>query len=481
MKRVMSLVVCLSLLLSAAAFAQVATKNRYTMDMGADGQEETVLLDYYLNDDLNPVSEEISLQVRDAAETVLLDNLLLNLSWTTEAPLDWTVRLAALGEDVFYVETTVSLDGTEVNYLVYRWNGAGFDLEKSLTNPGYTDGEALFDNSGDGLTTDVLYQKIADEEPTGKYDSMLFALNSELVNYGVYFTGLFAEIPEQNVVGELSSDDFADKRPVAGEVQFDFTQPKAKAETETEAAPAAAAAPLQGASAKSNDADYVQATGDVNLRKSPSLDGKRVDVLYKGESLPSLGKTAVDERGVAWYKVNYKGQECWCSSTYSKLVYGKPAPAPTSSGTKSASKLTLDNGATVKQSSYVKDNNPKVDGTKAFDGKKSTAWNVSDYGYGDWVSITGSGKYKAKGFTIYNGYNKTKDGRDYWERNCRVAQLSVYCDGKFVESFWLYDMRDQQTCAFTTPVTGSSFKFVIDDVYYGDMYSDVAISEISLY
>lgn len=81
---------------------------------------------------------------------------------------------------------------------------------------------------------------------------------------------------------------------------------------------------------------YVQATGgDVYLRTSPNLDGKKLDSMKEGETASYLNGSAVDDRGVLWYYVNFEGDAGWVSSRYSKL-YGASIILPDFSSTSSA-------------------------------------------------------------------------------------------------------------------------------------------------
>lgn len=62
----------------------------------------------------------------------------------------------------------------------------------------------------------------------------------------------------------------------------------------------------------------VHTTGNVNLRSGPGLNYESVGSVPQGTNLTYLGEVSIDERGVAWYKVDYKG-ESWVSSKYSEL------------------------------------------------------------------------------------------------------------------------------------------------------------------
>ncbi len=72
----------------------------------------------------------------------------------------------------------------------------------------------------------------------------------------------------------------------------------------------------------SRDTSYIRATGDLNVRSSPSLDGKEIGGISSGNTASYLGQSSVDDRGVRWYKISYKGGSGWVSSRYCTLVDG---------------------------------------------------------------------------------------------------------------------------------------------------------------
>ncbi|MBQ9409356.1 MAG: SH3 domain-containing protein [Clostridia bacterium] len=220
-------------------------------------------------------------------------------------------------------------------------------------------------------------------------------------------------------------------------------------------------------------------SGNTNIRSEPNLNCTILGVGYAGSSYEYLGKTAVDDRNITWYQIRYKGAAAWISSKYTQIVHGG------SSGDwddddwgKQTPKIT-----SVTQSSYLVNNTPVVDGAKAFDGDNSTCWCVREYnyGFGHWVQVNYASKFQASGFTIVNGYNKTRGNSDYWALNSRVSNIAVYCDGSYIGTYKLSDTRSAQTISFGWPVSGSSFQFVIRGAYPGTQYTDVCISEIKLY
>lgn len=67
---------------------------------------------------------------------------------------------------------------------------------------------------------------------------------------------------------------------------------------------------------------YVKATSHkVNLRDYPSLSGKDIGTMDKGETATYLGEQSVDYRGVIWYKVRFAGKTGWISDRYTDLYY----------------------------------------------------------------------------------------------------------------------------------------------------------------
>ena len=78
-----------------------------------------------------------------------------------------------------------------------------------------------------------------------------------------------------------------------------------------------------GKSSSSKSTQYVTGdTGKSNVRTGPGLSYKSIGVLHKGEEAKYLGKSARDDRGVVWYKIDWKGRNAWVSSRYTaKVIY----------------------------------------------------------------------------------------------------------------------------------------------------------------
>lgn len=69
----------------------------------------------------------------------------------------------------------------------------------------------------------------------------------------------------------------------------------------------------------SSDDRVVEATGSVNVRKSPNNTAKKLGSVSKGKKLPYRGKMSVDSNGHAWFAVYYKGDPAWVSALYTYL------------------------------------------------------------------------------------------------------------------------------------------------------------------
>lgn len=134
-----------------------------------------------------------------------------------------------------------------------------------------------------------------------------------------------------------------------------------------------------------------------------------------------------------------------------------------------------------RSSAYVnKTTTRSVEARCAIDGDTTTAWNTNGRWNGEWISLTvqDGQKYSVSSFTIYNGYQRKSS--TYYS-NTRIKDLDVYCDGNYVTTLTLSDSWGAQEHFLPEPMIGSEFKFVITSVYYGNDFSDCALSELLLH
>ena len=137
--------------------------------------------------------------------------------------------------------------------------------------------------------------------------------------------------------------------------------------------------------------DYILATGgDSNVRKTPSLDGAYMGILKKGESVPYLGESSTDNRGVIWYKVNFEGKTGWVSSMYAGLN-GKTVSYGSALGsTVIATATTNVRREPVLDGKYidnmVKDETAAFTGSTSVDERGVTWYKINFEGQIGWVS-----------------------------------------------------------------------------------------------
>lgn len=70
-----------------------------------------------------------------------------------------------------------------------------------------------------------------------------------------------------------------------------------------------------GSSSSSESTKVVVTSKSVFVRSEPSLNGRKVGTLYKGDAVKYAGESQKDSRGVTWYRVS----SGWVSSRYTKL------------------------------------------------------------------------------------------------------------------------------------------------------------------
>lgn len=150
---------------------------------------------------------------------------------------------------------------------------------------------------------------------------------------------------------------------------------------------------------------------------------------------------------------------------------------------------------TEASSSLPSDGKNVYDKSSCSDDDVRTAWveGKDGYGIGEYIEfLFPKGAPQITDCFIINGYNKDEKT---WKNNSRVKAMDIYVEDKLIATVNLKDTRDEQHFAFpdTIPfyktttkriingetMEGSVIKFVITDVYKGDIYDDTAISEIS--
>ena len=112
------------------------------------------------------------------------------------------------------------------------------------------------------------------------------------------------------------------------------------------------------------------------------------------------------------------------------------------------------------------------------DGDPETAWNEGSRGdgVGEWVELTLAAPADVTRVLLWNGYQKGEQ----FPQNGRVRQLRIDAGERTFE-VELLDVEGPQAVNLPQPVRAQRVRLTIDDVYVGDRYPDVALSEIEVY
>lgn len=117
------------------------------------------------------------------------------------------------------------------------------------------------------------------------------------------------------------------------------------------------------------------------------------------------------------------------------------------------------------------------DAQNLFDASTGTAWveGREGNGVGEWITIEFDAMRTVKSINVQNGYQKNND---IFQKNNRVRQLrAVFSQGE-TQTFILRDNLGSELLALSRPVKAYWVKFIIDDVWAGNRYSDTAITKL---
>lgn len=124
--------------------------------------------------------------------------------------------------------------------------------------------------------------------------------------------------------------------------------------------------------------------------------------------------------------------------------------------------------------------NNTYDAKNVLDGDQATAWvpRGPANGIGEWIKLSTEENKEVCGIRVLNGYCKT------WElfhKNSRVKSCDVYFDDGSKTSVELKDRYNvYEDILFDKAYDSSSVKIVIRDVWNGNTYTDVGISELQI-
>ncbi|WP_197521125.1 NADase-type glycan-binding domain-containing protein [Bradyrhizobium icense] len=96
-------------------------------------------------------------------------------------------------------------------------------------------------------------------------------------------------------------------------------------------------------------------------------------------------------------------------------------------------------------------------------------------GIGEWITIEFDAMRLVKSIKVRNGYQKNND---IFRKNNRVRRLRVVFSQGETETFTLRDSLGSEMLTLPRPVKAYWVKFIIDDVWAGNKYTDTAITKL---
>jgi caspase domain-containing protein len=112
-----------------------------------------------------------------------------------------------------------------------------------------------------------------------------------------------------------------------------------------------------------------------------------------------------------------------------------------------------------------------------FAGSSASAWveGRDGNGVGEWITIEFDGMRLVKSITVRNGYQKSSD---IFQKNNRVRQLRVMFSQGETQTLNLPDRLGSEQITLPKPVKAYWMKFIIDDVWAGNRYTDTALTKL---
>lgn len=154
--------------------------------------------------------------------------------------------------------------------------------------------------------------------------------------------------------------------------------------------------------------------------------------------------------------------------------------APEDELTIDAPAVTMDKLSSVHASSELSENNMTHSAGRICDGRSENAWVEGSAGPGinESIVFTFDSEYKVSGMNIHAGYQKNSD---IYYKNARPQSIKLtFSDGTGM-SLQLSDICGPQNIAFAHPVQTSEISVMIESIYPGNKYEDLAISELAWY
>lgn len=309
--------------------------------------------------------QEVVMVVRDSNGDFVADIFLPGFSSFDMEGSQYTLNVYVLKNGWYYAESAFEYEGVTRDYMLLSRGDEGFIREVWLWDPGYSDGYALYNS----LSGEKLVKGNGDE---GDPESMMDAVLNVFFNAeGIEFEDRTAVSVDGELICTLTGEDVmalevmewmdictlvratgnVNVRKGPGKQyeilgvaeQGEAMEYLSEISTDDEGTEWYCVAFDDGEgwiSSKYAVIEYpnvnegiptsdqlavigtVVMDGDVYVRSGPGLSYEQLGVVKTGGELPYLGQISTDDRGVDWYRVEYKDfEEAWVSSRFSGIVY----------------------------------------------------------------------------------------------------------------------------------------------------------------
>lgn len=260
--------------------------------------DDSVMADYTMGIKLSPTVNSIY-DIALIVESGDFSDQIVIGEYYAGAPDGFTYDLwiYKLQNNKLLIEERTMLDGISHRYIIVDISDRALSYEKYLINPGYSSGYGLKDELND--TTLLKHDELEYTDINSKYmdcldlspdDAIEYILNREFEEYAIDFLGDHAILHESHLMEHFTEEDFS-------EVE-DFSQDNGSSTQQT------------------TGASTAHTIGNVNIRSGPGLAYNSVGNIANGRTVRYLGNSAIDDRGVAWYNIEYNGTIGWVSSKY---------------------------------------------------------------------------------------------------------------------------------------------------------------------
>lgn len=174
------------------------------------------------------------------------------------------------------------------------------------------------------------------------------------------------------------------------------------------------------------------------------------------------------------------------------LLPETPAPATVTPSPTPAEPSNLSSSATASASSQARADRLGDYGAASInDGSLSTPWceGATGAGIGEWLELTFPGPVEVTEIGVDVGYDRAADDADRPERlftdNNRLKQASLIFSGGQQAMVELEDVRGVQKISLVDapdgPITTTTIRLIIEDIYRGARFEDTCIAEIEVW